>query len=120
MGKKGGSKGSAKGKDAGENEGGGKKGGGASQVKVRHILCEKHSKVMEALEKVNSGAKFEEVAREFSEDKARQGGDLGWKRKNEVVPAFAEAAFKLDVGEMTSQPVKSEYGYHLILCEGRK
>lgn len=38
-----------------------------------------------------------QVAKEYSEDKARQGGDLGWKRKNEVVAAFAEAAFALDV-----------------------
>jgi hypothetical protein len=41
--------------------------------KVRHILCEKQSKVLEALEKINSGMKFDEVARTYSEDKARHG-----------------------------------------------
>lgn len=105
-----------------------------------------------------------QVAMQYSEDKARQGGDLGWKRRNEVVPAFADAAFALNVrlaqpiwpglhppaipamaqadyvrltvlclpgwlapprpalqvGEMTQQPIKTEFGYHLILCEGRK
>lgn len=53
--------------------GGGKKTGAGSAVKVRHILCEKHSKVMEAMEKLKEGQKFNEVASSFSEDKARQG-----------------------------------------------
>jgi NIMA-interacting peptidyl-prolyl cis-trans isomerase 4 len=42
-------------------------------LKVRHILCEKQSKVLEALEKIKAGAKFDEIARQYSEDKARQG-----------------------------------------------
>ncbi|KAK9822780.1 hypothetical protein WJX74_007971 [Apatococcus lobatus] len=93
---------------------------GATAVKIRHILCEKHSKVQEALNRIQAGEKFEQVAREASEDKARQGGDLGWKTRQEVVSAFAIAAFSLEVGEFTKQPVKTEFGYHLILCEGRK
>jgi NIMA-interacting peptidyl-prolyl cis-trans isomerase 4 len=50
-----------------------KKSGGGNAVKVRHILCEKHSKVMEAMEKLRSGQKFSEVATAYSEDKARHG-----------------------------------------------
>lgn len=45
-------------------------------INVRHILCEKHSKKEEAVAKLNAGVKFDEVAREFSEDKARQGDYL--------------------------------------------
>jgi NIMA-interacting peptidyl-prolyl cis-trans isomerase 4 len=45
----------------------------ATSINVRHILCEKHAKKEEALEKLRNGAKFDEVAREMSEDKARQG-----------------------------------------------
>jgi hypothetical protein len=45
----------------------------ATAINVRHILCEKHSKKEEAMEKLRNGAKFDEVAREMSEDKARQG-----------------------------------------------
>lgn len=45
----------------------------ATSINVRHILCEKHSKKEEALEKLRNGAKFDDVAREMSEDKARQG-----------------------------------------------
>lgn len=68
-------KGKGGGKDSGDK---GDKGGGklkpATSINVRHILCEKHSKKEEALGKLRDGVKFDEVAREFSEDKARQGG----------------------------------------------
>lgn len=65
-----------KGKDSGDSKdaGDGKsKLKPATSINVRHILCEKHSKKEEALEKIRNGAKFDEVAREMSEDKARQG-----------------------------------------------
>lgn len=63
------------GSSGGGAEGGtGKKSsGGGTAVKVRHILCEKHSKVMEAMAKIKEGQKFNEVAATYSEDKARQG-----------------------------------------------
>lgn len=61
-----------KGKDANANAGASKQ-KGAQSINVRHILCEKHAKKEEALAKLNAGSKFDEVAREFSEDKARQG-----------------------------------------------
>ncbi|KDD74735.1 hypothetical protein H632_c1106p1 [Helicosporidium sp. ATCC 50920] len=69
---------------------------------------------------LREGRKFDEVARELSEDKARQGGDLGWKSRQDVVGPFAEAAFALQVGQVTPEPVKTKFGYHLILCEGRR
>lgn len=68
---KGGDKG--KGKDTKDDKGGGKAKSGAQTINVRHILCEKHAKKEEALAKINAGAKFDDVAREFSEDKARTG-----------------------------------------------
>eukprot|EP00882_Tetradesmus_deserticola_P007153 GHRQ01007532.1.p2 GENE.GHRQ01007532.1~~GHRQ01007532.1.p2 ORF type:complete len:118 (+),score=22.19 GHRQ01007532.1:366-719(+) len=115
--------GKTKSKGGGGKEEGGDGGSGAigtcSQVKVRHILCEKHSKITEALAKIQAGEKFDAVAQAYSEDAARKGGDLGWKRRNELVGQFAEAAFKLQVGQM-SDIVKTQFGYHLILCEGRK
>ncbi|KAK9903255.1 hypothetical protein WJX75_000834 [Coccomyxa subellipsoidea] len=69
----------------------------ATHVKVRHILCEKQGKALQALERIKAGEQFATVAAEFSEDKARQGGDLGWKSRQDVVGDFAEAAFKLNV-----------------------
>jgi parvulin-like peptidyl-prolyl isomerase len=58
---------------------GGKEKKGGNAVKVRHILCEKQSKILEALEKIKAGQKFPDVAAAYSEDKARSGGDLGWQ-----------------------------------------
>ncbi|NXY65125.1 PIN4 isomerase, partial [Callaeas wilsoni] len=108
---------------AGRGPGGGTGTGGAGAV--RHILCEKHGRVMEAMEKLKSGQRFSEVAAQYSEDKARQGGDLGWMTRGSMVGPFQEAAFALPVSSMdkpvyTDPPVKTKFGYHIIMVEGRK
>lgn len=82
-----------KGKGADTEQGGKQK--GAQSINVRHILCEKHAKKEEAIAKLNAGSKFDEVAREFSEDKARAGGSLGWKTKGALMPEFENVAFEL-------------------------
>ncbi|TGZ40355.1 peptidyl-prolyl cis-trans isomerase NIMA-interacting 4 [Temnothorax curvispinosus] len=109
-----------------EESGGGKaeKKGGNS-VKVRHILCEKQSKILEALEKLKAGQKFNEVAATYSEDKARSGGDLGWMTRGSMVGPFQDAAFALPVSSLgspvyTDPPVKTKFGYHIIMVEGKK
>jgi peptidyl-prolyl cis-trans isomerase NIMA-interacting 4 len=79
-----------------------KKAGSGTSIKVRHILCEKQSKVLEALEKLKNGMKFDEVARQYSEDKARNGGDLGWMTRGSMVGAFQDAAFALPNSTVTS------------------
>lgn len=100
-----------------------KKGGTA--VKVRHILCEKQSKCLEALEKVKAGQKFPDVAAAYSEDKARQGGDLGWQTRGSMVGPFQDAAFALPISTVnnpiyTDPPIKTKFGYHIIMVEGKK
>ncbi|RFN52140.1 hypothetical protein FIE12Z_3523 [Fusarium flagelliforme] len=110
-------KGGDKGKDA-KDSGSGGKAKGAQSINVRHILCEKHAKKEEALAKLNDGVKFDEVAREFSEDKARQGGSLGWKTKGSLDPKFEEVAFALEPSTTTSPKfveVKTGFGYHIIM-----
>lgn len=104
---------------------GGKQAKGGTAVKVRHILCEKQSKVLEALEKLKGGMKFNEVAAAYSEDKARQGGDLGWMTRGSMVGPFQDAAFALPVSSLgspvyTDPPVKTKFGYHIIMVEGKK
>ncbi|KAK1751588.1 peptidyl-prolyl cis-trans isomerase PIN4 [Echria macrotheca] len=119
-GKKGG--GDDKSKDNNKDKsGGGAK--GAQSINVRHILCEKHSKKEEALAKLRDGAKFDEVARDFSEDKARQGGALGWKTKGSLAPEFEAVAYGLDTSTTGNPKIgeaKTEHGYHIIMVEGRK
>ncbi|EEQ27999.1 Peptidyl-prolyl cis-trans isomerase pin4 [Microsporum canis] len=119
-----GGKGKGKGKEAESSDGGKGKGlKAATSINVRHILCEKHSKKEEALEKLRSGAKFDEVAREFSEDKARQGGSLGWKVRGSLDAAFEKVAYDLEpstTGNPKYVEVKTGFGYHIIMVEGRK
>ena len=69
--------------------------------------------------------KFDEVARQYSEDKARQGGDLGWMTRGSMVGAFQDAAFALPISSLaspvyTDPPVKTQFGYHIIMVEGKK
>ncbi|MCJ1372588.1 Peptidyl-prolyl cis-trans isomerase pin4 [Loxospora ochrophaea] len=95
----------------------------ANSINTRHILCEKYSKKEEALTKLRAGAKFDEVAREFSEDKARQGGSLGWKVRGSLDAAFEKAAYDLEpstTGNPKFGEVKTGHGYHIIMVEGRK
>ncbi|KAK8225290.1 peptidyl-prolyl cis-trans isomerase pin4 [Phyllosticta capitalensis] len=120
-------KGKQGGKGGDKSGGGGDKGSGklkpATSINVRHILCEKHSKKEEALEKLRNGAKFDEVAREMSEDKARQGGSLGWKTRGSLLPDFEKVAYDLELSS-TGNPkyaeVKTSEGYHIVMVEGRK
>ncbi|KID79946.1 Peptidyl-prolyl cis-trans isomerase PIN4, partial [Metarhizium brunneum ARSEF 3297] len=114
--KKGAEKSAGKGKGADKESGG--KGKGAQAINVRHILCEKHAKKEEALAKLNDGVKFDEVARNYSEDKARQGGALGWKTKGSLDPKFEEAAFALEPSTTNNPKIaeaKTEFGYHIIM-----
>ncbi|KZZ97633.1 Peptidyl-prolyl cis-trans isomerase PIN4 [Moelleriella libera RCEF 2490] len=121
--KKGSDKSAAKSKGADKDPGGGSKGKGAQAINVRHILSEKHAKKEEALAKINDGVKFDEVARNYSEDKARQGGALGWKTKGSLDPKFEDVAFALEPSTTNNPKIgeaKTEFGYHIIMVEGRK
>ncbi|KAI9277393.1 hypothetical protein BY458DRAFT_433207 [Sporodiniella umbellata] len=93
----------------------------AQSVKVRHILCEKHSRAMEALEKIKEeNMRFDKVAELYSEDKAKAGGALGWMNRGSMVGVFQDAAFALpastcDKPVLTDPPVKTKFGYHIIM-----
>ncbi|KNE54370.1 hypothetical protein AMAG_00347 [Allomyces macrogynus ATCC 38327] len=121
---KGGSKGGSSGDAGSSSKGGDLK--AASSIRVRHILCEKHSKIMEALNALTvDKTSFDKVAEKYSEDKARSGGSLGWMTRGSMVGEFQDAAFKLTpstVGNpiFTNPPVKTKFGYHIIMVEERK
>jgi peptidyl-prolyl cis-trans isomerase C len=84
---------------------------------VRHILFNKDQerKAEEVKGRLEKGADFAELAKEFSQDpgSAKKGGDLGCLGKGETVPAFEEAVFKAQEGEIVG-PVETEFGYHVI------
>ncbi|XP_047129847.1 peptidyl-prolyl cis-trans isomerase NIMA-interacting 4 [Hydra vulgaris] len=102
-----------------------KKSTGGTSVKVRHILCEKQGKCMEAMALLKAGKRFSDVATQYSEDKARSGGDLGWMVRGSMVGPFQDAAFALQPSTVdnpiyTDPPVKTNFGYHIIMIEGKK
>ena len=71
-------------------------------------------------DRLDSGAKFEDMARINSEDaSSAKGGDLGWVNPGDTVPEFEQAMAKLDVGEM-SRPVRTPFGWHLMKVEERR
>ena len=87
----------------------------ADKIKCSHILVEKQGQALAILERLKKGEKFAEIAKELSLDtgSGKRGGELGYFGRGKMVKPFEAAAFKLAVGE-TSEPVKTEYGYHVI------
>ena len=94
---------------------------GEEQVHVRHLLTETEEEAQAALDRINAGEAFEAVAAEVSTDPsaAQNAGDLGWISREGVVAEFADAAFALTEPGQLSEPVQSQFGWHVIeLLEG--
>jgi peptidyl-prolyl cis-trans isomerase C len=92
------------------------------EVRARHILVQSEDEAKKALARVQGGKEdFAKVAAELSSDPGSKtdGGELGWFTKDRMVQAFAEAAFKLDVGQL-SEPVKTQFGWHIIKLEEKR
>jgi peptidyl-prolyl cis-trans isomerase C len=94
---------------------------GGEEVKASHILLQSEAEAAAVIEALRDGAKFAELAQQKSVGpSADQGGDIGYFGRTEVVPEFAEAAFALEPGEVTQAPVKTEFGWHVILVKDRR
>src|SRR5947209_83691 len=89
------------------------------EVRARHILVESEADAQAALKRVKAGEDFAKVANEMSKDPGSKGGELGWFTKERMVPEFADAAFKMQPGQI-SDPVKSQFGWHIIQFEERR
>lgn len=90
-----------------------------TEVHARHILVAEEADAKAALKRVKGGEDFAKVAKEVSKDPGSEGGDLGWFTKSRMVPEFAEAAFKLEPGQI-SDLVKSAFGWHVIKLEEKR
>jgi peptidyl-prolyl cis-trans isomerase C len=91
------------------------------EVRARHILVPNEADARAILAEVQRGGDFEEIARRRSTDPAaRNGGDLGFFRRGDMVPEFAAAAFALQPGAVSPQPVRSQFGWHVIKLEERR
>jgi peptidyl-prolyl cis-trans isomerase C len=91
------------------------------EVRARHILVKTEAEAKDVLAKLKGGADFEKLAREISVDPSAKtnGGDLEYFTKGQMVAEFSDAAFKLNKGEL-SEPVKSQFGFHVIKVEDKR
>ena len=95
--------------------------GGQQEVHARHILVPTEEEAKAVLAELKKGTDFAELAKQKSKDPgaAAEGGDLGYFTKDQMVPEFAEVAFKLDKGQV-SDPVKTQFGWHIIKVEDKR
>jgi peptidyl-prolyl cis-trans isomerase C len=98
-----------------------KQAGNEQEVRARHILVPTEEEAKAVLAEVKKGTDFAELAKQKSKDPgaAAEGGDLGFFTKEQMVPEFAEVAFKLDKGQV-SDPVKTQFGWHVIKVEDKR
>ena len=87
----------------------------ANKIKCSHILVEKQSQTIAILDRIKQGEKFGKLAKELSIDSgsAKRDGNLGYFGRGKMVKEFETVAFSLEVGKI-SEPVKTQYGYHII------
>ena len=83
------------------------------EIKAKHILVDNEAKAKEVIAKLKKGENFDAVAKKYSKEPA----DLGWFTKNVMVPEFGNAAFAMKKGQYSQKPVKTQFGYHVILVE---
>ncbi len=84
------------------------------KIKARHILVEQEYEAKDLIKKLSEGKSFEDLAKSFSKcPSSRNGGDLGEFGKGRMVPSFEEAAFALEINQV-SAPIRTQFGYHLI------
>ena len=93
----------------------------AEMVSARHILVETEEIAKEVLGKLEAGEKWDDLAAAYSKDASNKdnSGNLGWFARGMLVKPFEDAAFSLEAGEI-SDPIKTDYGYHIIASDGKE
>ena len=91
------------------------------EIKARHILVASEAEAKAIIAELNSGADFVSLAKEKSTGPSGpNGGDLGYFARGAMVPSFENAAFALSVGSHSSEPVQTQFGWHIIKLEDKK
>jgi peptidyl-prolyl cis-trans isomerase C len=94
---------------------------GEPEVHASHILVANEADAVAIIAELKKGGDFAAIAKARSSDPgAAQGGDLGWFKKGDMLPEFADAAFALQPGQITDKPVHTQYGWHVIRMEERR
>lgn len=92
-----------------------------TEVRARHILLESEEEAKDVIGKLDEGSSFEELAKEFSTGPTGpNGGDLGYFVEGQMVQPFSDAAFALEPGSYTAEPVETQFGWHVILVEDKR
>jgi peptidyl-prolyl cis-trans isomerase C len=92
------------------------------ETRAAHILVADEATALDVIKQLQGGADFATLAKEKSTDPSAKtnGGDLGYFRREAMVPEFSEAAFTIPVGTVGDKPVKSQFGWHVIKVEDRR
>lgn len=91
---------------------------GTTEFKTKHILVANEDEAKAIIAKLDKGEKFSDLAKQSKDPGSKDnGGDLGWSAPTTYVKPFSEALTKLKKGEYTKTPVKTDFGYHVILLE---
>lgn len=92
------------------------KANGGKEYRARHILVEKEEDAKKIIADLKKGQKFEDIAKKQSKDpgSGANGGDLDWANAASYVPEFSQALIKLNKGQLTQEPVKTQFGWHVI------
>ena len=89
---------------------------GGKEYRARHILVEKEDEAKAIIASLKKGGKFDDIAKKQSKDpgSGANGGDLDWANAGSYVKEFSDAMVKLNKGQLTDAPVKSQFGFHVI------
>jgi peptidyl-prolyl cis-trans isomerase C len=87
------------------------------EYRARHILVATEAFAQNIIQQLNRGGDFAALARKESMDSGQSGGELGWFSPTQMVPEFATAVANLKKGEITSKPVQTKFGWHVIQLE---
>ena len=91
------------------------------EISARHILVNEKQEAVDLIAKLKDGADFATLAQEFSTGPSGpKGGDLGYFGRGQMVPDFEVAAFDLEIGTFTAEPVQTQFGWHVIKLEDKR